>query len=117
MTHVRDKYKIIFDEKDPKKWVVQLTSACAPFNGILFSYGEFFVKQGDGGIEDAKFNFQTDIIYVPEHLRGVEFPDEVSKEMDKLLGQILFDIVDTHAKTSKTEDGKLFLEIVRDDKR
>lgn len=117
MTPTRDKYKIIFDDNDPKKWVVQLTSACAPFNGVVYTYGEFFVNKGDGSLEDAKFNFQTEIIYVPEHLRGVEFPDEVSKEMDKLLGEILFDIVESNAKTAKTEDGKLFLEIVRDDKR
>lgn len=116
MTLTRDKYKIIFDEKDPKKWVVQLTAACAPFNGVLYSYGEFFVKDADKGMNEAKFNFQTDIIYVPDHLRGVEFPDEVSKDMDKLLGEILFDIIERHADTTKTEDGKLFLEIVRDDK-
>jgi hypothetical protein len=33
-----------------------------------------------------------------------------------LLGEILFDIIERHANTTKTEDGKLFLEIVRDDK-
>jgi hypothetical protein len=36
--------------------------------------------------------------------------------MDKLLGEILFDIIETHANAAKTEDGKLFLEIVKDDK-
>lgn len=116
MTPTRDKYKIVFDPNDPKKWVVQLTAACAPFNGVLYSYGEFFAKDTENGMENAKLNFQTEIIYVPEHLRGVEFPDEVSIEMDKLLGEILFDIIETHAHAAKTEDGKLFLEIVRDDK-
>lgn len=113
---VKDKYKIILDPNDPKKWVVQLTAACAPFNGVLYSYGEFFAKDTEHGMEHAKLNFQTEIIFVPEHLRGVEFPDSVSKDMDKLLGEILFDIIETHATTSKTEDGKLFLEIVNDDK-
>ena len=116
MTPVKDKYKIIFDDKDPKKWVVQLTAACAPFNGVLYSYGEFFINKGEKGLEDAKFNFQTEIIYVPEHLRGVEFPDEVSKEMDKLLADILVDIIYTHTNSTKVNNGKLFLEIVKDDK-
>lgn len=115
MTPVKEKYRIVFDEKDPKKWAVELLAPCAPFNGVLLSYGEFFVKSEEDG-SSPKFSFQSEIIYVPEHLNGVTFPDEVAAKMDSLLAEILIDIVESHANKAKAENGKLFLELVKDDK-
>ena len=117
MTPIKDKYKIIYDDNDPKKWVVRLLAPCAPFHDILYSYGEFILKPGEKETDPPKFSFQTDIIYVPEHLRGVTFPDEVGDEMDTLLAQILVDIIETHGDKTKSENGKLFIEMVNDDKR
>lgn len=116
MTPIKDKYKIVYDEKDPKKWVVQLLPACAPFHGILYTYGEFFMKPPDKEGAAPKFSFQTEIIYVPEHLRGVTFPDSVAEEMDTLLAKILVDIIETHGSKARNEGGKLYLELVKDDK-
>lgn len=116
MTPIKDKYRIVLDPNDPKKWVVELLSPCAPFNGVIYTYGEFFMKPPEVEGKEPKLAFQTEIIYVPDHLRGVTFPDHVSNDMDMLLARILLDILDNHANKSKTEDGKLFLEIKKDDK-
>lgn len=117
MTHIKDKYRIVFDPNDAKKWVVELLPKCAPFNGILYTYGEFGPAEPKTENAEPRISFQTEIIYVPDHLRGVTFPNSVSIEMDKLLAQILIDIIDTHGESAKNNDGKMFIELVKDDKR
>lgn len=117
MTHIKDKYRIVFDPNDAKKWVVELLPPCAPFNGILYTYGEFGPVKPKSDKDEPKISFQTEVVYVPEHLRGVTFPDSVSIEMDKLLAQILIDIIDTHGDKAKNNDGKIFIELEKDDKR
>ena len=113
---IKDAYRIVYDDKDPKKWVVELLPVCAPFNGVLYTYGEFSMKKGENETDVPKFSFQTEIIYVPEHLRGVTFPDHVADEMDDLLAKILIDIVESNSSRAKEQDGKLYLELVKDDK-
>jgi len=116
MTPIKDKYRIVIDDSDPKKWVVELLAPCAPFHGVLYSYGEFSLNAPESENKEPKFSFQTEIIYVPDHLKNVTFPDEVGAKMDRLLAEILIDIIDTHASKAKKEDGKVFLELVKDDK-
>ncbi len=115
-TEVRDKYRIVFDKQDAKKWCVELLPSAAPFNGILYTYGEFCIKPGEDENSVPKFSFQTEIIYAPDHLRDVVLSDEESDAIEILLGKILVDIVETHAGKAKNVDGKLFLEIADDDK-
>ena len=117
MTLIKNKYRIVFDPNDAKKWVVELLPACAPFNGILYTYGEFGPAEPTSENSDPRISFQTEIVYVPDHLRGVTFPDSVSGEMDKLLAQILIDIIDTYGDKAKNKDGKMYIELVKDDKR
>lgn len=115
-TDVRDKYRIVFDQTDPKKWCVELLGPAKPFNGILYTYGEFCIKPGEDENSVPKFSFQTEIIYAPDHLRDVVLSDEESDAIEILLGKILVDIVETHAANAKNVDGKLYLEIA-DEKR
>lgn len=117
MTLIKDKYRIVFDPNDAKKWVVELLPPCAPFNGILYTYGEFGPAEPTNQKAEPRISFQTEIIYVPDHLRGVTFPDSVSIEMDKLLAQILVDIIDEFGDKAKNHDGKMVIELVKDDKR
>lgn len=116
MTLIKDKYRLVFDPNDAKKWVVELLPPCAPFNGILYTYGEFGPAEPIEGDDSPRLSFQTEIIYVPDHLRGQTFPDSVSIEMDKLLAQILIDIIDTYGDKAKSQDGKMYIELVKDDR-
>lgn len=115
MTPIKSKYRIVLDPNDPKKWVVELLAPCAPFNGVIYTYGEFSLTEPEREGDEPKLSLEKEIIYVPEHLRGVTFPDHVGEEMDVLLAQILLDILETHTNKSKTEDGKLFLELKKND--
>ena len=115
--NIKDKYKIVFDQNDSKKWCVELLAPCDPFHGIILSYGQFKIKPGDENNPEPKFSFETEIIYVPERLKDVTLPDEEEDKMQNLLATILIDIIETSGGTPKLEDGKLFLEIAKvDDK-
>lgn len=113
--NIKDKYRIVFDPNDAKKWCVELLAPCDPFHGILLSYGQFSIKPGTEESPEPKFSFETEIIFVPERLKDVTLPDEEEDKMQKLLGLILIDIIETSNGKPRLEDGKLYLEIVKSD--
>jgi len=108
---VKDLYKLVPDPKDPRKWCVLLLAEAGDWSGIIYSYGQFSINEPKKEGDNPTFNFETDVIYVPDRLRGVQFPDEREIELQTLLGKILFDIIESHADQSKIIDGKLFLDI------
>ena len=112
MIPINEKYRIVFDKTDPKKWCVELLSACDPFHGILLSYGKFNITTSDGDEQKPKVKFETDIIYVPERLKDVTLPDEKYNEMEDLLAMILFDILENNLDKTKSDGDKLFLELI-----
>lgn len=111
---MKDCYKIIVDPKTPSKWCVQLLEKTGDWAGIVYSYGEFSIIEPKDETQNPTFKFETDVIYVPERLRDVKFPDEREVELRTLLGQILFDIIQSYSEKSKVVDGKLFLDISND---
>lgn len=116
MSKIKEKYRIIYDPQDPKKWCVELLAPCAPFHGIVLSYGQFKVNEVDETRKTPTFTYETDIIHVPDRLRGVTFPDNSENEIQTLLGQILFDILNDNVENTKSDSGKLYLELQSNDK-
>jgi len=113
---IKEKYRIVFDPQDAKKWCVELLAPCDPFHGVIVSFGEFSIKKDGENESNPKFSFSTEIIYVPERLKDVTFPDEEEDKMQTLLAQILLDIIESNAHRARAEDGKLYLELIKDDK-
>jgi hypothetical protein len=113
--NIKEKYRIVFDKLDPKKWCVELLPPCDPFHGILLSYGEFTIKEPSEENAEPKFSFSTELIYVPDRLNGVTLPDEDEEKMQNLLANILLDIIDSNLNKTKSENGKIFLELVKEE--
>lgn len=111
---IEDYYTIIYDDTDNKKWCVQLLKPCDPFHEILYSYGKFSVISKDENDTNPKFNYEIDILYVPERLRGIDLPDEKQNEMETLIASILLDIIGKNVDKTKSFDGKLYLELSRE---
>jgi hypothetical protein len=109
--NIKDYYQVVLDQNDLKKWCVKLLKPCEPFDEIILSYGKFSINDDSG---TQKITFETDILYVPDRLRGVELPDEKENEMQTLLTRILLDIIEDNLDKTKSEDGKLYLELVKD---
>lgn len=112
---IEDMYRIIFDPNDSKKWCVELLKPCEPFHEIILSYGKFSVKTEKENDPNPKLSFETDIVYVPERLKGVVFPDEQENVMQNLLANILFDIIEKNIDKTKSDSGKLYLELSNDE--
>lgn len=107
-------YRIVYDDSDKKKWCIELLKPCDPFHEILYSYGQFSINAKDENDPNPKFNYEIDIIYVPERLRDVELPDEKKGEMETLIASILLDILGKNADKTKSFNGKLYLELSRE---
>ena len=88
---IQDYYKLVPDPKDPSEGAVEI--ALGPFTGLVYKYGDFrFVKAVS---EDAQptIEYQFEVIDIPEEIRDVEYPDEMKQSFDKLLVDILIDMV------------------------
>jgi hypothetical protein len=112
--NIEEYYRIIYDDADNKKWCIELLKPCDPFHEILYSYGKFSIVAKDENDSNPKFNYEIDILYVPERLRGVNLPDEKQNEMELLIANILFDIIGKNVDKTKNKDGKLYLELSRE---
>lgn len=113
--NIKEKYIILHDEKDKTRWMVKLSSECGDWSGIIYSYGRFEIKEPDVEGGSAKFCFERDILFVPEELRGKDFPDERNIEFTTLLGKILYDILEDNLDKASDKDGKLVLELSKND--
>lgn len=111
---IEDCYRIIYDDSDNKKWCVELLKPCDPFHEILYSYGKFSIVAKGENDSNPKFNYEIDILYVPERLRTLTLPDEKQNEMENLIAGILLDIIGKNADKTKNLDGKLYLELSRE---
>lgn len=107
-------YRIIYDDTDTKKWCIELLKPCDPFHEILYSYGKFSIVANENDDSTPKFNYEIDILYVPERLRGVNLPDKKQNEMEMLIANILLDIIGKNVDKTKNLDGKLYLELSRE---
>jgi hypothetical protein len=84
-----------------------------PFKGTLYKYGKVGVavkdEYKDTVPEDAPadaltLKYEYDIVTVPSHLVGVDFPDEQFGDFERLLGDILVDIMDKDFEEKKGEN-------------
>ena len=88
---IQDYYKLVPDPKDPSEGAVEIV--LGTFTVFVYNYGDFrFVKAVS---EDAQptIEYQFEVIDIPEEIRDVEYPDEMKESFDKLLVDILIDMV------------------------
>jgi hypothetical protein len=83
-----DWYKLVDNPKNSTdaEWCIELIKS--EWSGIIYKYCEYKFHP-----ESKKVNFGYDVLYVPSWISGVDYPDEYQKKFDKLLGDVLVDIV------------------------
>ncbi len=114
MDNIKEQYEVVYDSEDRSRWFVKLTKAAGDWAGIAYSYGKFYIKEPETPEGNATFSFERDILFVPPHLRGKEFPDAKNVEFTTLLGKILYDILQDNLERAIVKGDKLVLELSDD---
>lgn len=96
---LNDSYTLIPDPNDKDQWLVELKKE--PWTGIIYKYVS--IKP----IEDAEndrliVQMQYDILEVPEDIKNREFPDEMDAEFNKLIGDIVVELVEEEVRQEQT---------------
>ena len=73
------------------------------FAGLVYRYGRFKIAGRDNPDESRTVQYEYDVIKVPDHIKGVKYPDEKEREFSQLLGTILMDIVNKWVVENKEE--------------
>ena len=96
-------YELVPDptNDDDAYWCVRLTEG--PFRGLIYKYGKIGLKADDNETLSAKFEY--DILFVPEKIRKLEFPDELREEFETYLGDIMMEMIQQQIETGDDEDG------------
>lgn len=81
-------YKLVDNPKDlnDPEWCVELING--EWKGMLYKYTQYSI---DAKTNKVKFGY--DVLYVPAKVLGVKYPDGYQEKFDKLLGDVLIDIV------------------------
>lgn len=116
MNNIKSKYTILHDRKDKSRWFVRLEDDAGIFAGVVCGYGKFSVKEPTDAGGSLMFNFERDILYVPENLRGKELSEDKELEFTHLLGSILYDILEANLDKVSERGDRLILELDNDDK-
>ena len=101
--NIKDFYKFI---KDPKNDTIEksIEIIAGPFEGLVYRYGSFRFKKPEEGEDHPRAQYTFDILHIPEEIRDVEYPDEMKESFDRLLGEILIDIVMRKIENDKREE-------------
>ena len=92
-------YKFVDNPNNPDdpEWCVELLKG--DWKGVLYKYGQFNFYG-----ETKKLNFGYDVLYVPDNVLKIEYPDEYETKFNDLLGEILVDIVSNYTERNLKED-------------
>jgi len=113
--NIKGAYSIVHDPKDKSRWFVKLEEGAGVFAGVMYGYGKFFIKEPTEPGGKAMFNFERDILHVPESLKGKELPADKELEFTTLLGSILYDILQENLDKVSERGDRLVLELGKDD--
>ena len=91
--NIEDFYKFSPDPKNKgsESWCVELIKG--PFEGLLYRYGKYKLNK-----DDLKLVFDYEVLYIPEEIIGIDFSDDMKSSFDKLLTEILLDLLDKNVQ-------------------
>ena len=90
-SEIKDYYKLVPDPDDNEEGAIEIISG--PFTGLVYKYGDFRFKKAESEDEQPTVEYHFEVIHIPEEIRDVEYPDVMKESFDKLLVDILLDIV------------------------
>ena len=88
---IQDYYKLVPDPDNSDEGAIEITMG--PFTGMVYKYGDFRFMKPSSEDDQPTVEYQFEVIDIPEEIRDVEYPDEMKESFDKLLVDILLDIV------------------------
>lgn len=106
MSKVSERYEMVPDlDGTEDAWCIRLKAE--PFEGVIYRYGKVKLQVNEENDDHLTANFVYDILVVPEQLQEQTFEDEVKWDFERLIGDILMDIVQTaidNSEVTETED-------------
>jgi hypothetical protein len=79
------------EDQGPLEWIITLTKE--PWTGIQYKPTRLKFKEGEPEEFSLKASLEYEIVFVPEHFKTQSFTDEQKKELDKLIGDIVVELI------------------------
>ena len=97
-------YRLVSNPKDPNDPELCVELINGEWKGMLYRYTQYRFD-----VDSKKVKFGYDVLYVPDNILGVKYPDGYQEKFDKLLGDVLVDIVskDVESKLREGDNAKL----------
>jgi hypothetical protein len=102
MSDLRSKYELI--ELDEKQHAFRLIDG--KFKDVIYKYNRFGLVEPEEGEETLKYRFEYDIIEIPEEIRGKKYSDKEGLEFEKLIGDILIQVLEENVEFEEEDDDK-----------
>lgn len=94
-TPLSESYDLLEDPHDEDQWLIRLK--VEPWKGIVYKYGAFSLKEDkDNDKLITKFEYEILEEYLPIEFHNKVFSDEEGKAFNKLIGDIVIELLDAH---------------------
>jgi hypothetical protein len=79
------------DDVDADYWCVRLDKG--DFKGMIYKYGPVGISSKLNKEGTLPIKFEWDVLFLPEEIRKMEFPDAKKSELEHLMGNIMMGMV------------------------
>jgi len=102
MSDLKSKYELI--ELDENQHAFRLIDG--KFKDVIYKYNRFGLVEPEEDEETLKYRFEYDIIEIPEEIRGKKYSDKEGLEFEKLIGDILIQVLEENVEYEEEDDDK-----------
>ena len=76
------------------------------FQDVIYKYNRFGVNEEPNDDGSLTYKFEYDILEIPEEIVDKKYADEEGKEFERLIGDILIEVIQENIEVNESEDGK-----------
>ena len=74
------------------------------FTDVIYKYNRFGLIEPEKDAEELKYRFEYDILEIPEEIRGKKYTDTEGIEFEKLIGDILIEVIQENIDLNTQEN-------------
>ena len=100
MSDLKSKYELV--EMEENNYAFKILDG--KFKDVIYKYNRFGLVEPEEGEEVLKYRFEYDIIEIPEEIRGKKYSDKEGIEFEKMIGEILIQVLEENVETEEEND-------------
>ena len=97
-------YKMVKNPQNEEDEQFAFAVTKGKFKDVIYKYNRFGLIDPEKDAEELKYRFEYDILEIPEDIRKKSYADTEGIEFEKLIGDILIEVIQENIDLSTNEN-------------